>query len=259
MSEKVCLQAEGLTTGYGGLRALWDVDLEVREGSALVLLGANGAGKSTLLRCIMGLLPLWSGQVRYFGESMAGWRPDKRMSAAISYTSESGVFAPLSVEENLKIGAYSLPRAEARSALARTWEQFPMLAERRRAPGGSLSGGQRKLLALAKALIAGPRLLVMDEPSAGLSPLLVSEMVTTLSSVRKSREMTLLLAEQNAKFLDIADRVCLLNGGRRGFEGPVAEFRRQTNVAAEFFGLPEAEVSKPPGGNSPTARLPKDH
>ena len=239
MSEELCLHARQVSGGYGAIRVLWDVDLEVPQGSAVMLLGANGAGKSTLLRCIMGLLPLWGGEVRFFGGSIERLGTDKRVAASMSYASEMGVLLPLSVEDNLRVGAYGLPRREVRAALTRTWEEFPILAERRRSHADSLSGGQRKLLALAKALMRRPRLLIMDEPSSGLSPIFVNTLVTTLASVREVHNVTLLLAEQNAKFLDLADRVCILSGGRRGFHGPIEEFRARTDIAAQFFGLPE--------------------
>lgn len=245
MTGPPCLQLRHISAGYGAIRVLWDVSLDVPAGSAVVLLGANGAGKSTLLRVIMGLLPLQSGELRLFGEPIEHATPEQRVAAAMSYASETGIFAPLSVEENLRIGAYGLGRREVRAALTRTYEEFPMLAERRRSHAGQLSGGQRKLLALAKAMIRRPRLLVMDEPSAGLSPLLVSTMVTTLAAVRRLHDITLLLAEQNAAFLDLADRVCILSGGRSGFAGTVEQFRTQTDVAAQFFGLSEAGDEQP--------------
>ena len=238
MPESLCLEAREVSTGYGSIQALWGVNLEVAAGSAVVLLGANGAGKSTMLRAIMGLVPLWGGSLRFFGEPIERWRPDQRVAASISYTSEAGVFSRLSVADNLRIGAHGLPAREVRTAMRQAWEQFPVLAERRRSPAGSLSGGQRKLLSLAKALIRRPRLLVMDEPSSGLSPLLVTTMVDMLASVRARSDVTLLLAEQNARFLDLADRVCVLNGGRAGFAGPVEAFRTRTDIASQFFGLP---------------------
>jgi branched-chain amino acid transport system ATP-binding protein len=253
VSGQHCLQVRQVSSGYGPIRVLWDVDLEVPAGSAVLLLGANGAGKSTLLRAIMGLIPLWGGEVRLFGEPIERVAPDRRAAASMSYASEVGVFLPLSVEDNLRVGAYGLPRREVRAALARTWEEFPMLAERRRSHAGSLSGGQRKLLGLAKALIRRPRLLVMDEPSSGLSPIFVREMVTALASVRELHNVTLLLAEQNAKFLDLADRVSILSGGRSGFEGTIEQFRAQTDVAAQFFGLSETGGGgkEDKGGTSP--------
>lgn len=237
MTTPLCLEVRGVSTGYGAIRVLWDVNLEVPEGSAVVLLGANGAGKSTLLRAVMGLVPLWEGQILYDGEPIERWTTDKRVNASISYVSEVGIFAQLSVEDNLRVGGSSLTSRDVKVALDRTWATFPMLDERRRTSAGSLSGGQRKTLGLAKALMRRPRLLIMDEPSSGLSPLLVGDMIAALASVRANHDVTLLLAEQNAKVLDLADRVNILSGGRNGFVGGIEEFRAQTDIVAQFFGL----------------------
>lgn len=237
MTGPASLEVRKVSTGYGSIQALWEVDLECPAGQAVVLLGPNGAGKSTLLRTIMGVQPLWAGDVVYRGESIAAWPTDRRIGAAIAYVSETGIFPSLSVDDNLRVGGAGLTRGEVRSALARTYERFPLLAERRRSAAGNLSGGQRKLLGLAKALFRRPSLLVMDEPSAGLSPLLVNELVETLAAVRSTEGLTLLLAEQNAKVLELADRVAILSGGRRGFDGTVEQYRAQTDIAEQFFGL----------------------
>lgn len=241
MTEPFLLEARHVSTGYGRIKVLWDVDLEVPEGSTVALLGANGAGKSTFLRALMGLLPLWSGEILLHGERIDHWSPSQRIGASISYMSEFGVISKLSVHDNLRIGATGLSSKEMRAALARTWDEFPMLGERRRSPASSLSGGQRKVLGLAKALIRRPRLLIMDEPSSGLSPILVKEIVEMLVSIREKYSVTMLLAEQNAKVLDLADRIIILNGGRKGFDGPIDEFRAQTDVAAQFFGLSDKD------------------
>lgn len=249
MNEPLLLEAHQVSTGYGKLRVLWDVDLEVPEGSTVALLGANGAGKSTLLRALMGLMPLWSGEVLLGGERIDTWSPQRRIGASISYMSEFGVIAKLSVQENLRVGGTGLSSSDMKAALARTWEEFPMLKERRRSAAGSLSGGQRKILGLAKALIRQPRLLIMDEPSSGLSPLLVKELVEMLATIRERYPVTMLLAEQNVKILDLADRVLILSGGRKGFDGLASQFRAQTDLAAQFFGLSDAKrgesVSRP--------------
>ena len=231
------LEVRGLSTGYGSIRALWDIDLSLAAGTSLVLLGPSGAGKSTLLRAIMGLLPLWGGDVVFRGESITNWPTSRRIASSISYVSERGIFPQLSVEDNLRVGGSDLSSREIRAALQQTWDQFPLLADRRRASAGDLSGGQRKLLGLAKALFRRPSLLLMDEPSAGLSPLLVNELVGTLAEVRARGGLTLLLAEQNAQVLELADRVSVLTGGRQGFVGTTEEFRAQTDVTAHFFGL----------------------
>lgn len=250
MTAPLGLEVRGVSTGYGSIRVLWNVDLEVPAGSALVLLGPNGAGKSTLLRAIMGLRPLWSGDILYGGESIAKWPTDRRIGASISYVSEVGIFAQLTIEDNLRVGGVGLSSKQVRSALDETWERFPLLKERRRSSAGSLSGGQRKLLGLAKAVFRKPRLLVMDEPSSGLSPLLVNELVETLAAVRAADGVTLLLAEQNARVLDLADRVSILSGGRRGFDGTIEEYRAQTDIAAQFFGLRQVDAPEVGEGTS---------
>ncbi len=231
------LEVRHATTGYGTIQVLWDVNVTIPEGVTVGLLGANGSGKSTLLRAVMGLLPLWSGEVLFDGETINHWDPSRRVRSSIAYMSEKGVIAALSVEDNLRVGGTGLAAREVKAAIARTWDDFPILRERRRSPAGSLSGGQRKTLALAKALIRQPRLLVMDEPSAGLSPILVHEMVETLRRVRDQYFVTLLLAEQNSTVLDVAQQIVVLAGGRKGFDGPLDEFRSRTDVAAQFFGL----------------------
>jgi branched-chain amino acid transport system ATP-binding protein len=151
--------------------------------------------------------------------------------------SETAIFPSLSVEDNLRVGGAGLSGGEVRSALRRSYERFPLLHERRRSSAGDLSGGQRKLLGLAKALFRRPSVLVMDEPSAGLSPLLVNELVVTLAEVRSREGLTLLLAEQNAKVLELADKVTILSGGRNRFDGTIEAYRAQTDIAEQLFGL----------------------
>ncbi len=236
------LELRNVDAGYGTTQVLWDVHLEVGEGSTVALLGTNGAGKSTLLRVVVGLLPLWGGEIHFDGKRIDRWDPNDRIGASISYMSEMGVFSQLNVEDNLRVGGTGLSSRDLRAALKETWEEFPMLAQRRHAPAGSLSGGQRKQLGLAKALIRQPRLILMDEPSSGLSPILVKEMVGILAAIRDRHQVTILLAEQNVKVLDLANEVAILHGGRNGFTGPIEGFRAQTDVAAQFFGLPSAEV-----------------
>lgn len=244
------LQVRHVNTGYGKLQVLWDVDIDIPEGTTVGLLGANGSGKSTLLRSIMGLLPLWSGEVILDGERINDWDPSRRVRASMSYMSEKGVMSQLSVEDNLRIGGTGLTSRELKTVMNQTWDDFPLLSQRRRSPAGSLSGGQRKTLALAKALMRRPRLLIMDEPSSGLSPILVKEMVEMLMRVRDQYAVTLLLAEQNSKVLDLAQRIVVITGGRKGFDGPIEEFRTHTDVAAQFFGLLAPDA--PPAGRDAT-------
>ena len=230
------LDISGLEAGYGKVRVLWGVDLAVGEHETVVLLGANGAGKTTLLRTLMGLIGAWRGHVRFSGEDVTRLRTDHRVRRGIVYMSESAGFADLTIEENIRIGAQFLPRSEIRARAAELYAIFPALAERRRALAGSLSGGQRKMLGIAKALAGKPRLLVMDEPSAGLSPLFVKEVVRVLGGFR-GKGLSFLIAEQNVKFLDLADRVYTIEGGRIGFSGTVAAMHADDALHRAYFGL----------------------
>ena len=233
----MCLRATGIAAGYDRMQVLWGIDIDVAEGEAVVLLGANGSGKTTLLRALIGLLPLRSGQISFLGDRIDQLRPHQRVQAGISYMSETGVFAGLSVEDNIRLGGHGLPRQVLAERVARTWELFPELRRRRKHAADALSGGQRKILGVARAMVREPRLLVMDEPSSGLSPLFVSELVGTLASLRRERNVTILLAEQNIKFLHLADRAYVIEGGRTRFEGTVADFERSTDIREAFFGL----------------------
>ena len=230
------LEVSDLTSGYGQIQVLWGVDLNVRANESVVLLGANGAGKTTLLKALMGLVETWTGHIVFDGADITTLRTDRRVRRGIVYMSDTLGFRELTVEENLLVGAQLLPKREARQATEQVYAVFPILAERRRALAGSLSGGQRKMLGIAKALAGRPRLLVMDEPSSGLSPLFVKEVVNTLARLRE-RRLALLVAEQNVRFLDLADRVYTLDNGRVGFAGTVAMMHENDALRRAYFGL----------------------
>jgi branched-chain amino acid transport system ATP-binding protein len=230
------LEVVGVTTGYRRMQVLWGVDLRIHEHESVLLLGANGAGKTTLLKAIMRLIDIWDGRVDFAGEDITRLRTDQRVRRGIVFMSESSGFPGLTVEENILIGAQLQPRNRARKRMAELYAVFPALAERRRALAGSLSGGQRKMLGIAKALVGDPRLLVMDEPSAGLSPLFVKEVVGVLAQFRGQR-LALLIAEQNVKFLVLADRVYTLDNGRIGFSGTVAAMQENDALRRAYFGL----------------------
>ena len=230
------LHASGLESGYGRVQVLWGTGLSVHEGETVVLLGANGAGKTTLLKVLMGLLETWRGELRFRGEGITHLRTDRRVRAGIAYMSEIGCFPGLTVEENIRIGGQFMPAAALRPRMAELYGIFPAIAQRRRALASSLSGGQRKMLGIAKALAGNPRLLIMDEPSAGLSPLFVKEVIRALEGFR-GQGLSFLIAEQNVKFLDLADRVYTLEGGRIGFEGTVAAMHDDDALRRAYFGL----------------------
>ena len=230
------LEIAGVTAGYRRLQVLWGVDLAIHDDESVVLLGANGAGKTTLLKAIMRLVDIWAGHIHFAGEDITRLRTDQRVRRGIVFMSETSGFPGLTIEENVLIGAQFLPRHRARERMEELYSVFPALAERRQASAGSLSGGQRKLLGIAKALIGDPRLLVMDEPSAGLSPLYVNEVIAVLAQFR-SKQLALLIAEQNVKFLALADRVYTIDNGQIGFSGTVEAMQANDALRRAYFGV----------------------
>ncbi|HUA77921.1 MAG TPA: ABC transporter ATP-binding protein [Acetobacteraceae bacterium] len=230
------LRAEAIESGYGRVQVLWQAELAVAEGQTVVLLGANGAGKTTLLKVLLGLMPAWRGTIRFAGADITAERTDRRVRRGIAYMSETAVFAGLSIAENLRIGGQFCEPAALARRIEALYGVFPDLAGRRRSLAGSLSGGQRKMLGIAKALAGSPRLLVMDEPSAGLSPLFVSEVIAVLGRFR-AEGLSLLVAEQNVQFLDLADHVFTIEGGRTRFSGTVAALSADDHLRRAYFGL----------------------
>lgn len=230
------LVARGIEAGYGKVQVLWGVGIGVHPRESVVLLGANGAGKTTLLKVIVGLMPAWHGEVRLGAENVTALRTDRRVRRGVSYMSELGVFPGLTIDENLRIGGQFAERTALTRRINELYSVFPDLAARRRALAGSLSGGQRKMLGIGKALASMPKVLVMDEPSAGLSPLFVQQVIETLGRFR-AEGLAMLIAEQNVAFLDLADRVLTLEGGRIRFEGTVAQLHADDALHRAYFGL----------------------
>lgn len=202
----------------------------------MLLLGANGAGKTTLLKSIVGLLPIEDGEVWLFDHSVKRLPAPKRITLGLSFMSELGIFPSLSVDDNLRLGAHGVARREIEARLEEAYTAFPDLVGRRKEVAGTLSGGQRKMVGISKCLMAHPKILLMDEPSAGLSPKYVNEVVNHLNILRKSG-LTLLVAEQNVSFLAAADEACVLEGGRINFRGTINEFEQDEKLHEAFFGL----------------------
>lgn len=232
------LELKGVNSGYGNLPILWDINLIIEESVTMVVLGANGAGKSTLLKTIVGILPATAGTIFVGGRSVEHLRVDQRIGLGISYMSEQGIFPSLTIEENLQLGCYLVDKSTMVQKIDEVYSYFPELKERRRTIAGSLSGGQRKMVGVAKALVSDPKLLIMDEPSSGLSPFFVKELVARLKEI-KDQHRTLLVAEQNVSFLEIADSACVIEGGRIQFTGSVQEFEADEQLRKAFFGLVE--------------------
>ena len=230
------LELKGIESGYGRVQILWGIDLDVAAGETVLLLGANGVGKTTILRTVIGLLPCWKGEISFGGKPLQTLKPSERIHRGISYMSEFGVFPDLSITENIRLGGYFLSNAEVRRRAERLFVLFPDLAERRRSIAASLSGGQRKMLAIAKALIAEPQLLLMDEPSSGLAPVFVRQVIDILKIII-TKGTALLIAEQNVAFLTFADRGFLVDGGRVRLSGTRAELAQSDAVRATYFGV----------------------
>lgn len=208
------LEVRGLEVRYGGIRAVKGVDLEVAEGELVCLIGANGAGKTSTLKAICGLLPSRSGSVRYDGDEISRLPVYKLPRHGLVMVPEGrGIFPQLTVTENLAMGAYARRDAEVARDLERMHELFPRLAERRAQSAGTLSGGEQQMLAIGRALMSRPRLLLLDEPSMGLAPLMVAKILETVREIAR-QGVTILLVEQNAKLaLEIAGRGYVMESG----------------------------------------------
>jgi branched-chain amino acid transport system ATP-binding protein len=233
------LEVAELRAAYGRVVALWDVSLEVDDGPVVALLGSNGAGKTTTLRSISGLLPAQSGSIRFAGQAIGSARSDQIVEMGIVHVPEGRqLWARMSVQENLELGAY-LPRAKARRAetLERVFGLFPRLRERRGQAAGTLSGGERQMCALARGLMGLPRLLMLDEPSLGLAPRLVTEMFDSLRTLR-SQGLTVLLVEQNVhQALELADVGYVLETGRVVLSGPSQDLLADPRVRSAYLGV----------------------
>ena len=231
------LEVAALTSHYGRIQALAGIDLKVEDGELVALVGANGAGKTTLLRAISGVQPC-SGKIIYDGNDISAMSAERRIRLGIVQVPEGRqVFGPLSVEDNLRLGAYTRTRAESDSELERVYAMFPVLEERRREPAGLLSGGQQQMLAMGRALMAKPRLLLLDEPSMGLAPRLVEEIFAKVRSLKQART-TIFLVDQNARAaLSVADRGYVLETGRIVLSGTGAALLANDQVREAYLGM----------------------
>ena len=237
-AEGTLLAVSGLTCRYGRIEALHGIDLEIGTGELVALVGANGAGKTTLLRCISGVQPAAAGAIRYGGQDITRMRADARVRAGIAQVPEGRqVFGPMSIEDNLVMGAYTRPSSEIRAGLDEVYDLFPILRERRKLPAGTLSGGQQQMLAVGRAMMSRPKLLLLDEPSMGLAPLIVEE-IFRIVKMLKEAGITILLVEQNARAaLAIADHAYVLETGSVTLEGPGPELLRNDDVRRAYLGM----------------------
>lgn len=238
VSTETMLEVSGMQSCYGKIMALKGIDLVVRRGETVALVGANGAGKTTFLRTLSGVQPMSAGKIVFNGEDISKLGPDGRVRRGICQSPEGRqVFGPLTIEDNLRLGAFTQPKQQVEGDLEKIYVMFPVLKEKRKLPAGTLSGGQQQMLAIGRALMGRPKMLLLDEPSMGLAPLLVEEVFNVVKSL-KAQGMTILLVEQNAfAALGIADRGYVLETGNVTLTGTGQELISNEQVRAAYLGM----------------------
>ena len=231
------LKVDNLNVYYGDIHAIKDVSFEVKEGEIVTLIGANGAGKSTILKTVSGLLHSKGGSIEFMGEQIGGIPPHKVVAKGLAQVPEGRrVFTQMTVEENLEMGGYIQPGNQIEAGLQDVYKRFPRLQERRRQTAGTLSGGEQQMLAMGRAMMSRPKLLMLDEPSMGLSPILVEQVFDIIKELHKAG-VTILLVEQNARMaLSVADRGYVLETGRITLSGPGRELLSDEGVKKAYLG-----------------------
>ncbi|MEM7355744.1 MAG: ABC transporter ATP-binding protein [Acidobacteriota bacterium] len=244
MAESPLLELSNIETYYGPIMAIRGVSLEVRAGQIVTLLGANGAGKTTVLKTISGAMDPQKGSIQLDGQSIHTQDPDVIARLGVGHVPEGReVFPFLSVEDNLRTGAFCRSDDRVEADLATMYEYFPVLHDKRRQPAGFLSGGQQQMLAIGRALMLDPRIVLLDEPSLGLAPKLVLEIAAIIQRINRERGVTILLVEQNARMaLAIADYGYLMETGRVVMEDTAARLRQATDVQEFYLGLKDEGV-----------------
>ena len=232
------LQVDGLRSAYGRIEVLHGIDLRVEAGEIVTLVGANGAGKTTLLKCLSGTQPVTAGTIRFDGADITGTAAHKRPALGLAQSPEGRqIFTTLSVADNLRLGAYNFTDARVAADLEEAYAMFPILRDKRDQPAGGLSGGQQQMLAMARALMARPRCLLLDEPSMGLAPIIVQRIFDVISGL-KARGVTVFLVEQNAYgALKVADRGYVMENGRITMEGAAATLLADPRVREAYLGV----------------------
>ena len=231
------LKVNDINVYYGAIHAIKGVSFEVNDGEIVTLIGANGAGKTTTLQTVSGLLHSRTGSIEFMGENIMGHPAHKLVGKGLAQVPEGRrVFLQMTVEENLEMGAYSQPKSTVASGLERAYELFPRLSERRRQVAGTLSGGEQQMLAMGRALMSNPKLLMLDEPSMGLAPILVEQIFDIIRSLHKAGT-TILLVEQNAQMaLSVADRGYVLETGKIVSTGTGAQLLNDESVKKAYLG-----------------------
>ena len=231
------LEVSGLSVRYGNVVAVDGVSLTVDQGEIVALIGPNGAGKTSTLRAISGLVRPSAGRIVFSGTDISGWKAHRVVALGVGHAPEGRrLFPQMTVTENLKMGAY-LKGSDAAATLDEVLQRFPRLAERRHQRAGTLSGGEQQMLAIGRALMSKPRMLILDELSFGLAPLVVREMGRIIDAINRDRQVTVLLVEQNARMaLSISSRTYVMETGRIVLDGPSASLRESQHVKAAYLG-----------------------
>ena len=234
--EKMILETDKITAGYGGVDVLFDASIKIKEKELAAIIGPNGAGKTTLLRTISGVLSPRKGEIIFKGEKLNGKTPRERLALGIGYIPQDDkIFPKMSCIDNLRMGAYTLPREKFSEMLEKVYQLFPILKERRNQTAGQFSGGQRQMLAVARALMMEPEILLLDEPTSGLQPSLVKEVLDKVKDLHQ-QGMTTLIVAQNREALEIAERAYLIRAGQVVLEDTVEGLLDNDQVIQLYFG-----------------------
>jgi branched-chain amino acid transport system ATP-binding protein len=234
------LKIENLSAGYGDMQVLFDINLTVEEGEVVSLVGSNGAGKTTLLRIISGFLPALQGSISYLDQNLLKHKPQRRADLGISHIPQGrGILGTLTVKENLIMGAYPKnARKTVNVEIENAYDRFPKLRERQNQMAGSLSGGEQQMLAIARALMIHPKLLMLDEPSLGLAPIVVENMFEIIAGISKQEKVSILIVEQNLiQALSVADRAYVLETGHLVMQGSAKELMENKDIRKAYLGL----------------------
>ncbi len=234
------LELRGINSYYGNIQALHDISLKIKEGEIITLIGANGAGKSTTLMSISGIIPPRTGEIFFKGKPISRMSPDKIVALGICQVPEGRhIFPDLTVAENLDLGAFlRRDTQQVKKDRDYIYEMFPILADRRNQPGGNLSGGEQQMLAISRALMAKPQLLLLDEPSMGLAPLVTKQIFSIIRRINKEQNTTIFLVEQNANLaLKTADRAYVLETGKISMHGPAHELLSNEDIQKAYLGI----------------------
>jgi branched-chain amino acid transport system ATP-binding protein len=238
LASHALLEVRGLKSRYGPIEALHGIDIRINEGEVVSIVGSNGAGKTTLLKVLSGVQERSAGSITYRGANLAGMSPSARVRAGICHVPEGRqIFNPMTIEDNLKLGGFTRPRAELDGKLEEVYELFPVLKEKRALPAGTLSGGQQQMLAIGRALMGKPQLLLLDEPSMGLAPLIVREIFSVVRKLQATG-LSILLVEQNARAaLAMADWGYVLASGNVAVDGPGGSLLENQEVGRAYLGM----------------------